>query len=237
MDENLSSDYSFSGPWDEFRSHPGQVAYVKWNLLRDFYQNVVKVNGVSLIHIAVLPGADKKLRRKLLNAAMRDEELGYDGEVTRRLYNYITSAATLADHCRNVMKPYQNTPFYEEYEEKVDKFKSLPESIFLKDLRNYFAHHKIPSIGCGLTNFDNDKDFRSEALIYTSDLSDSDRWSAGSRRYIQDHFPNVYISDLIRQHLKHLGELYSWIFSNFMRLHEEEYNDSLKLRQQIINRH
>lgn len=235
-EENRRLYESVSSPWDEFREHPGQVARLRWDLLQDFYQDVVRVNGVKLIVLSELPQIDKKVWKKLLRKASVGQEVDYTGEIARLLYNYVTSAATLADHCRYVMKNYENTEFYSEYEEKISDFKNMPETVFLKDLRNYFAHHKIPSIGLSIGHAKQTlDDFRHEALIYTSDLFDGDKWSARSIRYINDHFPYVYIAGLIKIHLAALADLYSWIFSNFMRLHGEEYAVSLKVKERIIS--
>lgn len=227
---------SVSSPWDEFRNHPGQVARLKWDLLQDFYQDVVRVNGVKLIALSELPQVDKKIRKKLLKEVMRGGGSDYTNEITRLLYNYLASAATLADHCRRVMKTYESTDFYTEYKQKVYKFTQLPEATFLKDLRNYFTHHKIPSIGLSIGDVELGDDFRHEALIYTSDLDDSNKWSARSKKYIDDHFPHVYIAGLIKTHLDGLAELYSWIFSQFDDLHGNEFEESLKVKDRIVKR-
>lgn len=184
---------SVSSPWDEFRNHPGQVARLKWDLLQDFYQDVVRVNGVQLIMLAELPQVDKKARKKLFKEATHDGGSQYNGEVTRLLYNYLVSAATLTDHCRYVMKDYGGTDYYKEYEQKVSEFSKLPESAFIKDLRNYFAHHKIPSIGLSIGDIEfSDDEFRHEALIYTSDLDDSTKWSAASKKYESKDNPWIH---------------------------------------------
>lgn len=233
--DELTKQY-FSSPWDEFRNHPGQIAHLKWGLLRDFYQDVVRVNGVKLILLSELPQADKKAHKKIMREVLEGQESKYNGEVTRLLYNYLASAATLTDHCRYVMKDYKSTEFYKEYEQQVHNFSKLPESAFLKDLRNYFSHHKIPSIGLSISDVKNNPDdFRNEALIYTSDLHDSDKWSAQSKKYIDDHFPYVYIAGLIKIHLQGISELYSWIFPHFLDLHETEYQESLKVKASILN--
>ena len=226
---------SVSSPWDEFRNQPGQVARLKWDLLQDFYQDVVRVNGVQLIMLAELPQVDKKARKKLFKEATQDGGSQYNGEVTRLLYNYLVSAATLTDHCRYVMKDYGGTDYYKEYEQKVSEFSKLPESAFIKDLRNYFSHHKIPSIGLSIGDIEfSDDEFRHEALIYTSDLDDSTKWSAVSKKYIENNFPHVYISGLVKTHLGALSELYSWIFSNFEHLHSQDYDESLKIKERIL---
>lgn len=226
---------SISSPWDELRNHPGQVSRLKWDLLQDFYQDVVRVNGIQLIMLAELPQIDKKARKRLFKEAMRDGGSQYNGEITRLLYNYLVSAATLIDHCRYVMKDYEETDYYKEYKQKVDGFAKLPESAFLKDLRNYFAHHKIPSIGLSIGDIKFlDDEFRHEALIYTSDLDDSTKWSAASKKYIEDNFPHVYIAGLVKMHLGALSGLYSWIFSNFENLHGQEYAESLKVKERIL---
>lgn len=226
---------SVSSPWDEFRNHPGQVARLRWDLLRDFYQDVVRVNGIKLITLSELPQVYKRERKKLLKKVLKGQDSDYNGEVTRLLYNYLVSTATLIDHCRYVMQDYDGTTYYAEYKKRIRIFSGIPEVAFYKDLRNYFVHHKIPSIGLSIGDFYlDDDDFRHEALIYTSDLNDSDKWSAESRVFIQAHFPYVYIAGITKTHIAGLAELYSWIFSNFTELHGDEYAQSLVVKWRIL---
>lgn len=223
-------------PWDELRNHPGEIARLRWELLENFYRSVVMKNGVQLLALAEAPREDWRLRKRLWRNLFKNKDSGYDGEIVRLLHNYLASVESLTNHCRNLMSNYGGTSYYAEYETKVRLLSSLPETAFLKDLRNYIVHHKTPSVGMSISTVKNEKDseFRSEALIYMSDLDDHHKWSSISRKYIDDSFPSIYLSDLIIKHMDALSDLYCWIFPHFFILHEDEYRAAIKIKESIL---
>lgn len=224
---------SVSSPWGEYRQHPGQVALGKWVDVQDFYHGVVIKNEVLLLHYLEAPIVSKKIRKQIFKSI---GESNYGIEATRRLYNYISSISSLADHTRNLLKDYERSDFEAEYLARLSHVIELNEFAFLKDLRNYASHYKIPSIGyiIGTMNILG----RNEAflpVIYTGDLFDYDNWSNGSKQYMKDNFPEIELIPLVNKYAQAINELYIWIFDQFNSIHAKDVKDSEVIKQKIIN--
>src|SRR5665647_2325937 len=135
---------SYSSPWGDYRQHPGQIALGKWSDIRDFYRGIVVNNEILVLDYLKAPIASKKIRKKLLGSVTGSL---YGVEATRRLYNYVSSISSLADHTMNLVRDYEGSAFEKDYRNRLHKVTSLGEFSFLKDMRNYAAHYKIPPIG------------------------------------------------------------------------------------------
>jgi len=224
---------SASSPWDEYRLHPGQVALQKWADVKDFYQGVVIANEIILLNYLKAPIESGKIRKRLIKSAGESQ---YRVEATRRLYNYLSSIASLADHTRNLLKSYEGQEFAVEYATRLRLVTGLKEFAFLKDLRNYAAHYQIPPIGyiVGTSNLI-DSDVAFLPLIYTGDLFDYDGWSTGSKRYMKENFPNIELIKLVSVYAQSINDLYEWLFEQFGKLHGNDLEDSEILKHKIIN--
>jgi hypothetical protein len=221
-----------SSPWDDYRQHPGQVALGKWVDVQNFYHGVVIKNEILLLQYLKAPIVSKKIRKQIFKSI---GESNYGIEATRRLYNYISSISSLADHTRNLLKDYKTSSFETEYLSRLSRVTELNEFDFLKDLRNYAAHYKIPPIGyiIGTTNILG----RNEAflpVIYTGDLFDYDNWSKGSKQYMKDNFTEIELIKLVDIYAQAINELYVWMFDQFISIHGKDVNDSEKIKQGII---
>jgi hypothetical protein len=221
-----------SSPWDEYRQHPGQVALGKWVDVQNFYHGVVIKNEILLLQYLKAPIVSKKIRKQIFKSIGQSN---YGIEATRRLYNYISSISSLADHTRNLFKDYKTSSFETEYLSRLSRVTELNEFAFLKDLRNYAAHYKIPPIGyiIGTTNILG----RNEAflpVIYTGDLFDYDNWSMGSKQYMKVNFTEIELIKLVDVYAQAINELYVWMFDQFGSIHGKDVNDSEKIKQRII---
>lgn len=224
---------SVSSPLDEFDKHPGQIALGKWVDVQDFYHGVVIKNEVLLLHYLKAPIVSKKIRKQIFKSI---GESNYGIEATRRLYNYISSISSLADYTRNLLKDYKGSSFEAEYLVKLSHVTELNEFAFLKDLRNYASHYKIPPIGyiIGTMNILG----RNQAflpLIYTGDLFDYDKWSNGSKQYMKDNFPEIELIPLVNKYAQAINELYIWIFDQFNSIHGKDVKNSEKVKQKIVD--
>ena len=221
-----------SSPWDEYRQHPGQVALGKWVDVQNFYHGVVIKNEILLLQYLKAPIVSKKIRKQIFKSIGQSN---YGIEATRRLYNYISSISSLADHTRNLLIDYKTSSFETEYLSRLSRVTELNEFAFLKDLRNYAAHYKIPPIGyiIGTTNILG----RNEAflpVIYTGDLFDYDNWSTGSKQYMKVNFTEIELIKLVDVYAQAINELYVWMFDQFISIHGKDVNDSEKIKQVII---
>lgn len=223
---------SYLSPWDEYRQHPGQIALGKWRGIDDFYHGIVIKNEVLLLEYLKAPIVSKKIRKKLLGSV---SESHYRIEATRRLQNYLLSISSLADHTRNLVKDYQGSAFENEYKNKLHEVISLGEFYFLKDMRNYAAHYKIPPIGYIISTtriFDRREAFL--PVIYIGDLFEYDGWSEGSMRYMKDNDAEIELIPLVDVYAQAINGLYLWMFDQFNSLHGEDVYESERVKGRII---
>lgn len=221
-----------SSPWDEYRNHPGQVVLGRWKDIQDFYHGVVITNEILLLQYLTAPIKSKKIRNKLFKTM---GESHYGIETTRRLYNYISSISSLADHTMRLSKDYEGSDFYCEYKNRLSQVNQLSEFAFLKDLRNYAAHYQIPPIGYIIgTNRLIDRKESFLPVIYTGDLFDYEGWSKGSKQYMIDNFPEIELIKLVHTYAQAINGFYVWFFEQFDSIHGKEVQASELVKEKII---
>lgn len=225
---------SISSPWDEYRNHPGQVALYRWADIQDFYYGIVIKNEILLLEYLNAPVRSKKIRKRLFKEVGESQ---YRIEATRRLYNYVSSISSLADHTRRLVRDYENSDFSDAYEDKLKQVTKLGEFAFLKDLRNYAAHFQIPPIGYIIgTNNLIDRNQAFLPVIYSGDLLDYDGWSKASKDYILRTFPQIELLDLVDVYAQAINKLYLWFFDQFNNLHGDDVKASELVKDEIIKR-
>lgn len=223
----------YFSPWDEYRQHPGQVALGKWKDIQDFYVGIVLANEASLMQYLKAPIVNQKIRQQLLASVGQSQ---YGIEAARRLCNYLSSITSLVDHTRNILRNYDGSDFESMYKERVQSVKGLGESTFLKDLRNYTVHYRLPPIGYIVSStkiFDRNEPFI--PLIYSGDLSDYHGWSKSSKQYMQDHFPEIELIPLVDTYAQSINDLYSWMFDQFDAIHGDDVAESERIKLRILN--
>lgn len=223
---------SSSSPWDEYYDHSGQIALRKWIDIQDFYHGIVIKNEILLLEYLKGPIRSEGVRNKLFE---RMGESGYRVEATRRLYNYVSSISSLADHTMRLLKDYGGSRFAEKYKARQQKVTGQNEFAFLKDLRNYAAHYQIPPIGYIIgTNRIIGSKGAFLPVIYTGDLFDYVSWSKGSQQYMIDNFPQIELIELISVYARSINDLYSWFFKQFDSIHGKDLKASEAIKRKII---
>lgn len=224
---------SVSSPWDEYRNHSGQIALQKWVDIQYFYHGIVVKNEMLLLQYLRAPVESEEIRRKLFETMGESE---YRVEATRRLYNYVSSISSLADHTMRLLKDYKGLKFEQKYKNKLLKVTQLNEFSFLKDLRNYAAHYQIPPIGyiIGTSKLIGKKD-AFLPVIYIGDLFDYESWSKGSKKYMIDSFPEIELIKLVNVYAQAINGLYVWFFKQFNSMHGKEVRISELIKEKIID--
>ena len=224
---------SISSPWDEYRNHPGQVALLKWSDIQDFYSGIVVKNELLLMQYLKAPIESDDVRERLFESMGESE---YRVEATRRLYNYVSSISSLADHTMRLIKDYEGSKFDKKYKERLQKVIQYSEFAFLKDLRNYAAHYQIPPIGYIIgTNRLLGRKESFLPVIYTGDLFDYEGWSKVSKQYMIDNFPEIELIKLVNTYAQSINGLYAWFFKQFNSIHGKELKESELIKRRIID--
>lgn len=63
-------------------------------------------------------------------------------DISRLIFNYISSAFSLVDHTRKLYRELFGDDKMPDYQPKVDELKVKPVAIFVKELRHYVIHYK-----------------------------------------------------------------------------------------------
>lgn len=63
--------------------------------------------------------------------------------LSKMLFNFLSSTSALIDCCRNTLKNYKETDIYVNYVDKITIFKEDGCANFIKDFRNYTTHYTI----------------------------------------------------------------------------------------------
>ncbi len=169
--------------------------------------------------LAILPfmGDDKREEFRFIN-----------NELSRYFHNYITSAQTLADITRNMIREvYKNSDFINDYQARVeDSFKNNPISVFVKELRNYTLHYALPAT---LSQFQVSQDpetkqqiTTSHALLHKESLLYGYKWEPAAKHYLAEASNDIDLLDLINTHHSIFVEFYDWLINRITDIHTTE---------------
>ncbi|MGZ4078799.1 MAG: hypothetical protein ACXVDW_15040, partial [Bacteroidia bacterium] len=158
---------------------------------------------------------------KLLKIDTRKELFAYQREITRYLHNYIASALSLVDHSRNHFRELYTDESFPEYQQEIDlKFKLNPLANFIKDLRQYFQHYKIPGVSTNV-KFENNK-IEMKLLLPLKEISLFSGWRAKSKEFLNQHKDDIDIIIVIKQYHQLVIEFYDWFQAKQMDIHKPD---------------
>lgn len=129
------------------------------------------------------------------NKKRRDDLLG---ELMRYFHNFLTSATTVIDQTRHLMKEdFISEKHRKEHQEKIDHtFARNPLTIFIKELRHYVTHRAIPIIQ--MSHEESGENKRLEMDL--EKIASWKNWSQLARDFIEKRRPAIRILDLVDQY-------------------------------------
>jgi hypothetical protein len=149
-------------------------------------------------------------------------------ELNRYFLNYVTSAQTLKDHCRIMIKAtYKNQEFMDEYQAKIDQtFTNNPLSVFVQDLRDYTLHYALPAT-ISQIQFLRDPQTKqssasSRALLDKKSLLYGYKWQSASKKYLAESPEEIDLLDLINKHHNKFVLFYDWLLNRLKSIHAIE---------------
>ncbi len=193
--------------WEEagrkIRGHPG---YVEYQELLAFERSITAVFGANLNELVALLDAaatNEDLAVELIQnvrpPVVRDR---FHGRVTQRLHNYLASSESLAEHARRLMRR-RTGAVVGEFERRKAELLQHPEVPFMKGLRNFTLHRRLPffSHTLKLTNANTpDQKMESEVQISVAELLEWDGWAAPSRRYLESRGETLILRSVVKTH-------------------------------------
>lgn len=180
--------------------------------------------------------------------------LGISGgrEIGRRIHNYAAAWLSLVDHTRGVHKKLKDhtlhniQDFANEYEVRLNKYlKNSFENVFVKDLRRYVQHKKVPvptlHFRIGDLSSISENYLLKEGYSFefkSKDIEDFD-WSRQSKKYIKSN-KSVPIVQIIDKHFSLMKDFYLWIQFRDYQLHPYSPKEVTEItfeewKQKILN--
>lgn len=155
-------------------------------------------------------------------------------EIGRRIHNYAAAWLSLVDHTRIVYEKLKDhtsdniRDFASEYDARLSEYlRSTFENMFVKDLRNYVQHKKVPvpTLHFKMRRVENSVSESGDPLFeggYSFELNSEDikdfRWSQQSKEYLKSN-RSVPIVEIIDKHFSVMKDFYLWIQFRDHQLH------------------
>ncbi|PZV21288.1 MAG: hypothetical protein DCF21_02795 [Leptolyngbya sp.] len=155
-------------------------------------------------------------------------------EISRLIHNYVAAWLSLVDHIRviNAKLKEHDSPdirdFTNEYELRLAEYlKDTFENMFVKDLRRYVQHKKVPvpTLHFKMKRMENLLSESGEPLFegghsfeYHSKDIDDFNWSQKTKEYIKNN-KSVPIVQIIDKHFSIMKDFYLWIQFRDHQLH------------------
>lgn len=200
-----------------------------FRLFRNSY-GVFKGNFMELIKI--LNKHEKVDIYELVHSKNGQKKLDkFHLEITRCLHNFLASAFSLIDNTRKQTKSSGDIFFQNELNEKITElFSNNTTHIFIKDLRNFTQHFKMPQVS-SKTSFTraDDKGLNNETKLYiTTTHLIGFEWSAKSKEIIKNNTKGVYIKSILHEYYN--------LVTNFQKWYEQKQKGLLKTELLYISK-
>ena len=132
------------------------------------------------------------------------------GEAERLLHNILTAMSTRVDQQRHFMSTYfdDDPALTQEYLKRVASDFTSPEATFLKRLRNYITHTRLP-IAQSQEAY-TAQSVRISFILSAAPLLEWDDWNAGTKAWIVGHGEHVPIVDVIDTYARTADKFGGW---------------------------
>lgn len=224
--------------FDEIEAHPGTRARREWDAIR--YIHVIMLGNehelLSLID-AIEANHDDLALVMISNVgplANREAREFLYQQLVRLVHNYLAATTTFVDHTRNLMSQYSGTPTHSEYLRRVEEVKATALSPFVKQLRNYLLHYRLPRIGVSFS-VDNEAGTETIKVYLDRDAAlEWTDWQPAARSWLQGQperqIPLRIVIDGYRALLDE--KIYTWLYEQFTVLHAADVAAVNKLIEQ-----
>jgi len=150
-------------------------------------------------------------------------------EFNRLLHNYLSSFASFVDHTRNFRRGLKNDTFSQFYDSKVRLFKIDIVAAFLKDLRNYTLHYKLPPSTASVcfkirgNGFDDWLQYDRDMSLDKENLLKWRGWTKASKEYLElEEGDSIDIKELIIDYQERINNFYNSLFKKAEEVYQKE---------------
>lgn len=223
----------------QLRTHP---VYIEYHELKAFEQTLVGVymaNGRDLANLLAAASENEELAIELMqNVRDRSKADAFMAVLARALHNYVASSATVGDHSRRLIERKKG-PIAEEFEQRKQEAMRNPELPFIKDLRNFMLHRKLPFMGHSFKltrTSDGNMTMKSEVRLSVEELLEWRKWNAPARKFLESRDDDgVPLRPLIDRHALIMRELNIWLWRTLSEAQDlTEVNDLVVQRNALL---
>lgn len=217
---------------EQIAAHRASRALSNWTSLQRVIQAYV-TNGEELSMLIAAPESDPGI---LIALIQQDQKGGvrqrYYDELFRCLHNYVAILATLIDHARKLMRRYEGTDYYSQYDSRRDTFARLPIASFLRDLRNYLLHYGMVPLSIAFSFHRTAPNAAFRVTLDSQELLEWNRWKKDSKSYLEAH-NEIVLLDCVAEYTEQVVQLYEWAFSQYDILHADDLADVRRLQTEL----
>lgn len=144
-----------------------------------------------------------------------EDDVAFSTRLAQWLFNYLSSVAALADHARNTVAASSMTQeIQEEYDQRVqDSFRDEPRAVFLRQLRNYMLHYRLPTTisTWDETGKESESISNSDVMLELDSMREWDGWSPAAKTFMQNEGSRTRLLPLVSRYADSVFALYRWL--------------------------
>lgn len=206
---------------DQLKNMPEEITLQKirhFSISLEIFDN----NYADLVHHLKIHN-DSKTCFELMAVKNREMLHTYQREITRFLHNYIASALSLTDHARNHYDDlYGNNDLFPDYQNEIDsRFTKNPLAVFVKNLRHYFQHYRIPGVQSSLV-VKNNISAEMKLLLTLQELNLYTGWKAPAKEFISAQKTDIDVIDLVNKYHDLITDFYRWYMTRTHSIHKND---------------
>ncbi len=174
----------------------------------------------------------------------------YLDEVNRLLHNFLASVASLSDHARVLFVDVYKDRALAEYEEEIKRrFAKNPLAEFMRGLRHYYLHVRLPSVSSVRHMTPESSEVTTQLTI--DELKKFHKWSRLAKKYMSsqtrtllalDVVQNEYISrqtktvnvlNAVQEYYNMVRDFYMWVDPRQKEIHSKEIAKVAAIEREI----
>ena len=138
------------------------------------------------------------------------------------IYNYLSSAISLVEVTRILLRAYKGSEFWQRYDKLKEVITSKKSFHFVSSLRNYTVHYALPLGGHQLSWARGDDTLRSMVTANRDSLLKFENWTPMAKEFLLESNELIDLSALFREHVAIFSSEWEWIVDQFQGLHRTE---------------
>lgn len=161
----------------------------------------------------------------------------FQKEFLRLLHNYLASIFSLIEHTRKFCKDLNNQEFEKNYRIELKELKINNCIRFLKDLRTYTQHYKLPFVSATFSfkaTSPKKGTVKQKLILHKNGLLEWEKWSSESKEYMKKYGEKIDLKLIVSQYQQLITRFYKHVYKRVIELYSEEIQEFLKIESELI---